>query len=197
MNSDYTVDYISGQVTIKNQAFLTPGKNLQIKYEANDMFQLLQKTLTGARGELNLSKNTTPGLTIMNMSQQSLSDKVRLGEEPISNTIMGFDGSTTIDAPWLTKALDYLPGFKSLTTSQITLRGEYAYMSPNPNTRTSPIASDNGKSVAYVDDFEGSVQSIPLNISFTAWKEASAPYYIKGLDRIYRQMVKPFRLMII
>ena len=90
---------------------------------------------------------------------------------------MGSAGSTISIRPTPTNS-----GDKSLTTSQITLRGEYAYMSPNPNTRTSPIASDNGKSVAYVDDFEGSVQSIPLNISFTAWKEASAPYYIKGLD---------------
>jgi cell surface protein SprA len=182
LNSDYIVDYISGQVTIKNQAFLTPGKNLQIKYEANDMFQLASKSLVGVRGELSLSKNTILGFTIMNMNQQSLSDKVRLGEEPISNTIMGFDGSTSFDAPWLTKALNYLPGIKTLAPSQISLRGEYAYMSPNPNTRTSPIPSDQGKSVAYVDDFEGSVESIPLSVSFTGWKEASAPYYIKGLD---------------
>jgi cell surface protein SprA len=182
LNSDYTVDYISGQVTIKNQAFLTPGKNLQIKYEANDLFQLASKTLTGARAELNIDKNTALGFTIMNMNQESLSDKVRLGEEPISNTIMGFDGSTSFNAPWLTNALNYLPGVKTLAPSQITLRGEYAYMSPNPNTRTSPIPSDQGKSVAYVDDFEGSVETIPISISFTGWKEASAPYYIKGLD---------------
>ena len=182
LNNDYTVDYISGTVTIKNQSFLTPGKNLQIKYEANDMFQLASKTLTGARAELSLSKNTTLGFTIMNMTQESLSDKVRLGEEPISNTIMGFDGSTSFQAPWLTDALNYLPGIKTLAPSQITLRGEYAYMSPNPNTRTSPIPSDHGKSVAYVDDFEGSVQSIPLSVSYTAWKEASPPYYIRGLD---------------
>jgi cell surface protein SprA len=182
LNSDYVVDYVGGSVTIKNQSFLTPGRNLQIKYEANDMFQLASKSLVGARGELNLWKNTSLGFTIMNMNQESLSDKVRLGEEPISNTIMGFDGSTSFDAPWLTKALNYLPGIKTLAPSQITLRGEYAYMSPNPNTRTSPIPSDNGKSVAYVDDFEGSVESIPLSVSFTGWKEASMPYYIKGLD---------------
>ncbi|MGB2867711.1 MAG: cell surface protein SprA, partial [Bacteroidota bacterium] len=30
-NVDYTVDYITGQVVIKNQSFLVPGKNLQIK----------------------------------------------------------------------------------------------------------------------------------------------------------------------
>ena len=93
---DYTVDYISGQVVIKNQAYLSPGRNVQIKYEANDMFQLASKSLLGARGEFDLGKNTSLGFTIMNYSQQSLSDKVRLGEEPISNMIMGIDGGTTL-----------------------------------------------------------------------------------------------------
>ena len=179
---DYTVDYISGQVVIRNQAYLSPGRNIQIKYEANDMFQLASKSLLGARAEVNLNKNTLLGFTIMNYSQQSLSEKVRLGEEPISNTIMGIDGGTTLDARWLTNALDYLPGAKTTALSQITLHGEAAYMMPNPNTRTSPISSDGGKSVAYIDDFEGAKQIIPLGNTYSAWKDASAPWFINNLD---------------
>ncbi len=184
-NVDYTVDYISGQVIIKNPAFLTPGTDVQIKYESNDMFQLASKSLLGARGEFSLGKNTSLGFTIMNYSQQSLSDKIRLGEEPISNTIMGIDGGTTIDAPWLTNLLDYIPGLKSITSSQISLRGEVAYMVPNPNTRTSPISSDGAKGVAYIDDFEGTRQFIPLGISYSGWNDASAPWYIKDIDSSY------------
>ena len=182
LGPDYTVDYISSQVVIKNQAFLAPGRNVQIKYEANDMFQLASKSLLGARGELNLGKNTSLGFTIMNYSQQSLSDKIRLGEEPISNLIMGIDGGTTLDAKWLTNALNYLPGVKSTALSQISVRGEVAYIVPNPNTRTSPISSDGGKGVAYIDDFEGARQIIPLGVSYSMWKDASAPWYIKNLD---------------
>jgi cell surface protein SprA len=179
---DYTVDYISGQVVIKNQALLSPGRNVQIKYEANDMFQLASKSLLGARGDFNLGKNTSLGFTIMNYSQQSLSDKVRLGEEPISNTIMGIDGGTTLDANWLTTALNYLPGVKTMALSQISVHGEVAYMMPNPNTRTSPISSDGSKGVAYIDDFEGARQIIPLGVSYAQWKDASAPWFIKNLD---------------
>ena len=186
---DYTVDYIAGQVTIRNQAYLSPGRNLQIKYEANDMFQLASKSLIGARGEVNLNKNTSLGFTLMNYSQQSLSDKVRLGEEPISNLIMGVDGGTTFDANWLTNALNYLPGVKSTAISQISVRGEVAYMVPNPNTRSSPISSDGGKGVAYIDDFEGTRQIIPLGTAYSVWKDASAPFYIKNLDSAY---VPPF-----
>ena len=179
---DYTVDYISSQVVIRNQAYLSPGRNVQIKYEANDMFQLASKSLLGARGEFNLGKNTSLGFTIMNYSQQSLSDKVRLGEEPISNMIMGVDGGTTLDANWLTNALNYVPGIKTTAISQISVHGEVAYMMPNPNTRTSPIASDGGKGVAYIDDFEGARQIIPLGVSYALWKDASAPWFIKNLD---------------
>ncbi|RPI02409.1 MAG: cell surface protein SprA, partial [Ignavibacteriae bacterium] len=179
---DYTVDYISSQVVIKNQAYLSPGRNVQIKYEANDMFQLASKSLLGARGEFNLGKNSSLGFTLMNYSQQSLSDKVRLGEEPISNFIMGIDGGTTIDANWLTNGLNYLPGIKTTALSQLSLRGEVAYILPNPNTRTSPISSDGSKGVAYIDDFEGARQIIPLGVSYAGWRDASAPWFIKNLD---------------
>ena len=46
-NVDYTVDYIVGQIIIKNQAALVPGANLQVKYEQNDLFQLASKSLWG------------------------------------------------------------------------------------------------------------------------------------------------------
>ena len=182
---DYTVDYISGKVFIKNQMYLAPGRDIQIKYEANDMFQLASKSLLGARGEFNLGKSSSLGFTVMKYSQQSLSEKVRLGEEPISNMMLGLDSRTTMEAPWLTNALNFLPGIKTTALSQISFGGEVAYMLPNPNTRTSPIPSDGGKGVAYIDDFEGAKQTIPLGVSYLGWKDASAPWYSPNLDTSY------------
>ena len=72
-NVDYTVDYIVGQIIIKNQAALVPGANLQVKYEQNDLFQIASKTLLGTRGELKLSDRTSLGFTLMNLNQQTLS----------------------------------------------------------------------------------------------------------------------------
>ncbi len=140
LNSDYTVDYVSGTVTIRNSSFLVAGRNVQIKYEANDLFQLASKTLLGARGEIAIDRNTTLGFTVMNLNEQSLTDKVRLGDEPSNNTIYGFDASTAFDAPFLTKALNWLPGIHTIEKSKVTLRGEYAYMSPDPNTRIESCA---------------------------------------------------------
>ncbi len=172
-NVDYSVDYILGEVTIKNQRALVPGANLSIKYEQNDLFQLASKTLLGARGELALSTDTHLGFTIMNLNQQTLSDKVRLGEEPSNNTIMGLDAGTQFDLPFLTRALDALPGIQTHEPSSLRLSGEAAYMIPDPNTSKSTIPADQGEAIAYIDDFEGSRQTVPIGISFTQWTQAS------------------------
>ena len=133
-NVDYTVDYIVGQIIIKNQAALVPGANLQVKYEQNDLFQIASKTLLGTRGELKLSDRTSLGFTMMNLNQQTLSEKVRLGEEPTNNTIYGFDGQTGANLDFLTKAIDALPFVSTKAKSDFSIRGEMAYMSPDANT---------------------------------------------------------------
>ena len=181
-NVDYTVDYIVGQIIIKNQAALVPGANLQVKYEQNDLFQLASKTLLGTRGELKLSDRTSLGFTVMNLNQQTLSQKVRLGEEPTNNTIYGLDGQTGANLDFLTKAIDALPFVSTKAKSDFTLRGEMAYMSPDANTMKSTIGSDNGKSIAYIDDFEGAKKTIPFGVSYGTWHYMSPPAYLEGVD---------------
>ncbi|MBI4417211.1 MAG: cell surface protein SprA, partial [Ignavibacteriales bacterium] len=181
-NEDYTVDYLTGTVVILNPVYLVSGTNIQIKYEANDLFQLASKSLVGARAELQVSRNSLLGFTIMNLNQQTLSDKVRLNEEPISNTIMGFDGGTSFELDFLTRALNWLPGIRTNAASSLALKGEAAYMLPDPNTRKSTIAQDGDVGVAYIDDFEGVRRTIPLQIADAAWRDASAPSYISTLD---------------
>ncbi len=178
-NVDYTIDYNVGQLTILNNAALVPGANLKITYEQNDLFSLASKTLLGARAVLNLSDKTKLGFSLLNLNEQTLNDKVRIGEEPLSNTMMGTDFSTSGDLPFLTRALDHLISTKQMST--FTLGGEFAYMNPNPNTKTSTIASDNGQSIAYVDDFEGSKEIIPVGVSYTSWKDLSAPGDLKNI----------------
>ncbi|MEX1139073.1 MAG: cell surface protein SprA [Bacteroidota bacterium] len=180
--SDYSVDYLTGTVVIQNPAYLTPGAQVNIEYEANDLFQLASKSLVGARGELSISKSSALGFTIMNLNQQTLSDKVRLGEEPISNTIMGVDGSTSMELDFLTRALNWLPGIRTNIASTLALKGEAAYMLPDPNTRKSTISQDQDAGVAYVDDFEGARKTIPLGTIDRMWRDASVPAYISTID---------------
>ena len=86
---------------------------------------------------------------------------------------MGVDFKTTADLPFLTNSLDFL--FSTSEMSTFKLSGEYAYMIPDPNTKKSTIPSDGGKSIAYIDDFEGSKKSIPIGVKYTGWKDLSVP----------------------
>jgi len=185
---DYVVDYNTGQLTIRNSAALVPGANLRITYEQNDLFQLASKTLLGARGIFNLSDKTKLGFSILNLNQQSLSNRVRIGEEPISNTIMGVDFHTGGDLPFLTRALDNV--ISTREASSFSLAGEFAYINPDPNTIKSTIPDDHGGSVAYIDDFEGAKTIIPIGVSYTQWKDLSAPDKIPALAGLsYKQMM--------
>jgi hypothetical protein len=176
---DYTVDYNIGLLTIKKDAALVPGANLQISYEQNDLFQLASKTLLGARGVFDFSDKTKLGFSVLNLNQQSLNQKVRIGEEPLSNTIYGVDFNTSVDLPFFTKLLDKV--FSTREMSTMTLSGEYAYIKPDPNTIKSTIPDDNGESIAYIDDFEGSKTIIPIGINYTSWKDISPPAGLTNL----------------
>ena len=170
---DYTVDYNLGQVLIRNDKALVPGADLRISYEQNDLFQLASKTLLGFRGLYEFNRETTLGFSYLNLNQQTLSDKVRIGEEPLSNSIFGADFKTNINLPFITKALDKV--ISTSAASNFSLTAEYAYMSPDPNTKKSTITSDNSKSIAYVDDFEGAKKLIPLGMPYGSWHDISVP----------------------
>ncbi len=161
---------------------MVPGANLQVKYEQNDLFQIASKTLMGTRAELKLSDRTSLGGTLMNLNEQTLDQKARLNEEPINNTIYGLDGQTGANLDFLTKAIDALPFVSTKAKSDFSLRGEMAYMSPDPNTSKSTIPIDNGQSVAYVDDFEGAKKTIPFGVSYGTWHYPSPPAYQEGVD---------------
>ncbi len=177
---DYVVDYNIGQLTIRNDAALVPGAGLKITYEQNDLFQLASKTLLGARGIIDISKKTKLGFSALNLNQQTLSDKVRIGEEPISNSIYGLDFSTSADLPFLTRVLDNIISTKQIST--FSFSGEYAYINPDPNTKKSTITTDQSKSIAYIDDFEGAKRIIPVGISYTGWKDLSPPNLLPFLS---------------
>jgi cell surface protein SprA len=170
---DYVVDYNIGQITMRNADAMVPGANLKITYEQNDLFQLASKTLLGLRGIYKFGKDTHLGFSFLNLNQKTLSDKVRIGEEPINNSIYGIDFKTKQDLPFLTTALDKV--FSTSAKSSFNLTGEFAYINPDPNTKKSTVASDNGQSIAYIDDFESSKRTIPIGISYTSWKDLSVP----------------------
>lgn len=172
---DFTIDYTTGELLVLNREALAAGSNLKIVYETNDLFQLASKTLLGTRAEFQINKTSYLGFTFLNLKQQTLNDKVRIGEEPTNNSIFSFDGATEIKTNFLTKLVNKIPGYHTKEESSLSLKGEIAFMLPEPNTKRSKIPSDNNEPIAYIDDFEGSKKIIPLGTNPLGWIVSSIP----------------------
>ncbi len=172
----YSIDYSTGELVIIDASALIAGANLKITYETNDLFQLASKTLIGTRAELQFNKTSYLGFTLINLKQQTLNNKIRIGEEPTNNTIIGFDASTDIKTNFLTKLVNKIPGYNTKEESILNLKGEVAFMLPDPNTLKSIIPGDNGEAIAYIDDFEGVKKTIPLGLNPLSWTLSSIPY---------------------
>ncbi len=178
-NQDYIIDYFAGTLTLRNPRASLPNANLKVEYEQRDIFNISTRTLAGLRGDYLLLRsryaNANLGFTFMHYDQSALIDRVRLGEEPISNSIFGFDGSFDWNTEFITRMLDYLPFYDTKAPSSFAMKGEWAMILPTPNKRRSEIASDNNEPVVYIDDFEGAQRTIPLGLNSTQWQHASPP----------------------
>lgn len=182
--TDYTVDYYSGQLTLTNPRATLPNANLNVEYERNDIFNLTTRTLTGVRADIQLfnrRKTTgTLGMTLMNYNQAAVIDRVQPGQEPNSNLMFGFDAKFNTEIPEITRALDALPFFDTKEKTTLSVNGEWAMVSPEPNKRTSSVASDAGKAVAYVDDFEYARRTLSFGLTPQVWQHSS-PFPDKNL----------------
>jgi len=56
------------------------------------------------------------GFSFLNLNQQTLSDKVRIGEEPLNNSIFGIDFKSDVELPFITKGLSYLFSTKQMSS---------------------------------------------------------------------------------
>jgi len=172
-NIDYTVDYTLGSVKIINQALLESGEPIKISSENNSMFSIQTKTLIGTHLDYDFNKDFTLGATIMHLSERPLTQKVNIGDEPISNTMLGFNGSYRTESGFITRMIDKLPFIETKEKSTITVEGEFAKLMPGHN---SAIGSSG---TAYIDDFEGTETAIDMK-SRLAWVMASTPQGQKG-----------------
>ncbi len=173
--TDYTVDEDVGQVRILKEEALVAGAKVDIDYERQDLFSFASKTLVGMRGEMAAGKETFLGFTLLSLNQKTLSDKVRIGEEPISNTMFGMDVRTKLDLPLVTDALNMLPFIQTKAPTVLQMQGEFATIIPDPNTKLSTIPTDEGKGLAYIDDFEGARMFIPMQTAYSVWRLAAVP----------------------
>lgn len=167
-NQDYIVDYNLGRVKIVNTALLNSGAVIKVSSESNNLFQIQQKSLLGARFDYKYSPDLILGGTFMYLNERPLTPKVNIGEEPISNIVVGVDGTWTKQSRMITKLVDKLPFIETKEASSFTVSGEYARLIPGVQNSLQQGGT------AYLDDFEGAETPFDIRMG-NGWALASTP----------------------
>lgn len=165
-NVDYSVDYLSGKVTILNENLR--GENIKVSLEGQSTFNMQRKTMFG----LDLNYQFTPqfnlGATIMHLSEMPLTTKATFGNESVKNTLWGFNMSYKGQSQWLTNMLDKIPLLELTQPSQISFDAEFAHLIAGHYKD-----KENGD-YSYLDDFESAQSGYDL-LNPYPWQLASVP----------------------
>lgn len=168
-NSDYTVDYSMGIVTITNQSIIDSGQSISVTLENQSMFSTQRKTLLGLDLNYKFNKDFNIGATVMHFSEKALTEKVNIGDELINNTMWGVNLAYNNQFMWLTNLVNKIPTVNATQPSTISVQAEYAQLIPHKQK------SGSNKGSSYIDDFESTQTGIDLRSPYS-WVLASTPY---------------------
>ncbi|MBO4804291.1 MAG: cell surface protein SprA [Muribaculaceae bacterium] len=168
-NSDYTVDYTMGTVTITNQSIIDAGTNISVSLENQSTFSMQRKTLLGLDLDYAFNKNFHVGATVMHYGEKAIGDKVAIGSELVNNTIWGVNVSYNTQFMWLTNLLNKIPTVNAVAPSSLNFLGEFAQLVPHQGK----TGSNSGSS--YIDDFESTQSGIDMRSPYS-WQLSSIPY---------------------
>lgn len=167
---DYTVNYQLGRVQILDPSLLNSNIPISVSTENNSLFGQQSKRFTGLNVEHKFSDKFLIGATYLNLNERPLTQKSSYGVEPINNTIYGINLNYSTEVPFLTRLVNKLPNIDTDVESNVSLRGEFAYLKPG-----APKVSDfDGKTTVYVDDFEASQTGNDIS-SPSSWFLSSTP----------------------
>lgn len=169
---DFYINYELGTLRIINEAMVMSGTPITVTMEDDAMFGLQQKTLLGGRFDYMVNEKLNVGATIMNLTEKPLTEKVNIGQEPMSNTMIGADLSYNSPSRWLTRMVDKLPFLSTKEESQISFYGEFAQLLPGHPKGLNTANSKRG--TTYIDDFENSVSYIDI-LGRNAWQISGTP----------------------
>ncbi|GHT12685.1 hypothetical protein AGMMS4956_07680 [Bacteroidia bacterium] len=165
---------------IINPVYMGNNVPLKVSVESLNNFSMVSKTLVGANFKYPVNKHLNLGATILHLSERPLTQKISYGDEPVSNTIWGFNGSYQHEVPLFTKAVNAIPLLqKTKAPSNFSFEGEFAQLIPGH----SKAIGKSGNS--YLDDFEATQLTIDLK-QYTQWELGSTPRFVKsGRSGVY------------
>ena len=167
---DYTVNYQLGRVEILDEALKASNTPINVSVENNAVFGQQTRRFTGVNVEHQFNENFVLGATLLNLNERPITQKANFNAEPINNTIFGVNGNYSTEVPFLTRLVNKLPNVDTDVPSNLSVRGEFAYLLPG-----APKGTDfEGEATAYIDDFEGTQGAIDLLSPFS-WFLSSRP----------------------
>lgn len=166
-NTDYTVDYNNGRVTIINQSIIDAGTPVSASVESNDTYGMQRKTFIGFNADYEVNKNLTIGGTFQYLSEEPLTTKVSMGNEALNNILWGIHLSWKHKAQWLTNWIDAIPFINATQPSHISFDAQVAQLIAGQSSTAQGGAS-------YIDDFEDTKRKTSL-MQPTYWQIASVP----------------------
>ncbi|WGD35442.1 cell surface protein SprA [Olleya sp. YS] len=173
---DYTVNYQLGRVYIIDEGLRASNIPIEVSTENNSIFGQQTKRYTGINVEHQFNENFVIGATYLNLNERPITQKANYNSEPINNTILGFNANFSSELPFLSRLVNKLPNIDTDAPSNISVRGDFAYLLPG-----APKGTDfNGEATAYIDDFEGTQNGIDLK-SAQAWNLSSRPLNVNGV----------------
>ena len=172
---DYTVNYQLGRVYITDTSLLASNIPIQVSLENNAVFGQQTRRFWGVNVEHKFNEKFLVGGTILNMSERPFTQKTDYNQEAVNNTIFGLNTNFATEVPFLTRLANKLPNIDTDVPSNLSFRGEIAYLKPG----ASKTANFNGEATVYIDDFEGSQTTIDMR-SAAAWSLASTPIGLGG-----------------
>jgi hypothetical protein len=162
---DYDIIYEVGQIIFFSPDVASPNANVTVDYEYEPFFNPDKKTLFGTRLEYDLGEDSWIGSTVLFKNETNADDRPRIGQESARTWIYDADFALTIRPGFLTSFADALPLVETEAESTVRVTGEVARLVPNPNTR----------GYAYVDDFEGALETTDMSILRRSWTQCSIP----------------------
>ncbi len=176
---DYDINYDFGQVTLRSEKATDPNSEIKIDFEYAPFFAVQKKSLLGFRAEYEWSKDLKFGSTFLYKSDKAQERKPKVGQETARTVIFDTDLSLKLHPEFLTTMIDALPLIETEAKSNLTISAELAQSHPNPNVND----------IAYVDDFESSLDNISLGLFRTNWKHASQPQQLDGKGYLKTKML--------
>lgn len=167
---DYSVNYQAGKVQILDPSLQASNTPIEVSVENNSTFGQQTRRFMGVNVEHKFNSKFLVGATFLKMTERPFTNKSNYGQESVNNSIFGLNANYSTEVPFLTRLVNKLPNIDTDVPSNVSIRGEVAYLKPD----TPKQDRFQGESTVYVDDFEGSQTTIDMRGPLS-WFLSSVP----------------------